>query len=124
MLRSIENPADCEIQFVIRFLSAKDVKTDEIHRQISEGNRSGRPSVITEDLVQKVDRKLLENRRFTISSLYNECPQVSRSVLYGIVTAHLNYLSCAHYGQAADFYEDGIQKLVLRYDKCLNFGEN
>src|SRR5258705_10551213 len=26
--------------------------------------------------------------------------------------------------QAADFYEDGIQKLVVRYDKCLNTGGN
>ncbi|GBO26826.1 hypothetical protein AVEN_13180-1 [Araneus ventricosus] len=122
MPQSIENPADCEIQFVVRFLNAKDVKAAEIHRQISEGNRSGRPSVITEDLVQKVDGKLLENRRFTISSLSNGCPQVSRSVIYGIVTEHI--ISCARYGQVADFYEDGIQKLVVRYDICLNIGEN
>ena len=26
--------------------------------------------------------------------------------------------------QAADFYEDGIQKLITRYDKCLNIGGN
>ena len=33
----IVNPADCEVRAVIRFLSAKDMKAAEIHRQISEG---------------------------------------------------------------------------------------
>ncbi|GBM37810.1 hypothetical protein AVEN_84519-1 [Araneus ventricosus] len=82
MPHSIENPADCEIRSVIHFLNAKFVKTAKIHRQTSEEyeenimsegmvrkwvrafkdgltnvhdeERSGRPSVITEDLVQKV----------------------------------------------------------------------
>ncbi|GBO20996.1 hypothetical protein AVEN_90863-1 [Araneus ventricosus] len=86
MPRSIENPADCEIRSDIRFFNAKDVKATENHRQISnvceenimsEGmvrkwvraykdgrtnvhdeERSGRPSVINEDLVQKVDGKV------------------------------------------------------------------
>ncbi|GBN00672.1 hypothetical protein AVEN_201173-1 [Araneus ventricosus] len=53
--------------------------------------RSGRPSVITEDLVQKVNGKVQEYRGFKISSLSNEFPQVSRSVLHGIVTKQLNY---------------------------------
>ncbi|GBN72669.1 hypothetical protein AVEN_211056-1 [Araneus ventricosus] len=65
----------------------KDVPTN-IHNE----ERSGRPSVITEDLVQKVDGKVRENRFFSISTLSNEFPQVSRSVLYGIVSEHLNYL--------------------------------
>ncbi|GBM49042.1 hypothetical protein AVEN_153554-1 [Araneus ventricosus] len=61
--------------------------------------RSGRPSVITEDLVQQVDGKVRENILFTISSLSNEFPQVSRSVLYGIGTEHLNYpMECDRYG--------------------------
>ncbi|GBN25841.1 hypothetical protein AVEN_58854-1 [Araneus ventricosus] len=119
MPQSIENPAECEIRSVIRFLNAKVVKATEINRQISEvygeiimsegmvkkwvrpfkdgrtnahyEERSGRPSVTTEDFVQKVDAKVRENRRLTISSLSNEFPQVSRSVLCGIVTEHLNY---------------------------------
>ncbi|GBM08372.1 hypothetical protein AVEN_108370-1 [Araneus ventricosus] len=53
--------------------------------------RSGRPSVITENLVQKVDGKVQESRHFTISSLSDDFLQESRSVLYGIVTEHLNY---------------------------------
>ena len=32
----IENPADCEISSVIRYLSAKGVKAVEIHRNICE----------------------------------------------------------------------------------------
>ncbi|GBL96467.1 hypothetical protein AVEN_229921-1 [Araneus ventricosus] len=84
--------------------TGSDVKAAEIHRQISEvyeenimsggmvrkwvrvfkdgrtnvneEERSGRPSVITEDLVQKVDGKVREIRRFTISSLSNEFPRL------------------------------------------------
>ncbi|GBL96704.1 hypothetical protein AVEN_111844-1 [Araneus ventricosus] len=94
---SIENPADCEKRSVIHLLNAKHEKMAEIHRQLSEvygenimsegmvrkwvrafknghtnvydEERNGRPSVITEDLVKKVDGKVRENRRFTISSL-------------------------------------------------------
>ncbi|GBO21298.1 hypothetical protein AVEN_70810-1 [Araneus ventricosus] len=32
--------------------------------------------------------------------------------------------SCAHAGQVVDFYDYGIQKLVVLYDKCLNIGRN
>ncbi|GFT18054.1 HTH_48 domain-containing protein [Trichonephila clavipes] len=35
---------------------------------IHDEERSGRPSVITDELIQKVDCKVKENRRFTISS--------------------------------------------------------
>ncbi|GBO05837.1 hypothetical protein AVEN_141793-1 [Araneus ventricosus] len=109
----------CEIRSVNHFLKAKVVKAAETHRHVSEvyeesimregmvrkwvrvfkddhtsehdEERSERPSVITEDLVQKVYGKVRENRRVTISYLSNELPQVSRSALYGIGRAHLNY---------------------------------
>ncbi|GBM99835.1 hypothetical protein AVEN_4741-1 [Araneus ventricosus] len=64
----------------------KDGRTN-VH---NEGG-SGRPSVITEDLAQKVHGKVRENRRLTISSLSNEFPQVSKSALHRIVTEHLHY---------------------------------
>ncbi|GBM22073.1 hypothetical protein AVEN_137381-1 [Araneus ventricosus] len=71
-------------KWVIAF---KDGRTN-----VNDEEQSGRPSSgITEDLVQEVDGKVRENRRFMISSLSNEFPQVSKSVLYGIVTANLNY---------------------------------
>ncbi|GBN92654.1 hypothetical protein AVEN_94229-1 [Araneus ventricosus] len=74
---------------------------------------------LSEDLMLvMIDEKVRENRRFTISSLSNAFPQVSRRVLYGIVTERLNYC------KAADFYEDGIQKLFVGYEKYLNIGGN
>ncbi|KAL4710086.1 hypothetical protein ACJJTC_016488 [Scirpophaga incertulas] len=82
---TIVSPAACEVRAVIRFLSAKGVKPIDIHREICEvygqnimsdgmvrkwvrafkdgrtnvhdEQRSGRPSVVNEDLVQKVDEK-------------------------------------------------------------------
>ncbi|GBN86697.1 hypothetical protein AVEN_95556-1 [Araneus ventricosus] len=119
VFKSTKNPADSEIRSIARFLNAKNVKAAKIHRHISEAceenivskgmvrklvttikdgrthacdeKRRGRPSAITEDLVQIVDGKVRENRRFTISSLSNEFPQVSRRVLYGTKTERLNY---------------------------------
>jgi len=48
---------------------------------------------------------------FTITDLSLHFPQISRTLLYDIVSS-----------QAAALYEEGIQKLVPRYDKCLNSG--
>ncbi|GFV88001.1 HTH_48 domain-containing protein [Trichonephila clavipes] len=97
MFKTIDQPADCEIRSVIRFLTAKNVSAAEIHRQISDvygpnamsssnvrkwvrafkggrenvndEPRSGRPSVITDDLVNAVDEKIRKGRLFTISTL-------------------------------------------------------
>ncbi|GBN64154.1 hypothetical protein AVEN_175036-1 [Araneus ventricosus] len=38
--------------------------SDNVHDE----SRSGRPSVITDDMVASVEAKILENRRFTIST--------------------------------------------------------
>ena len=85
IFKKIENPAACEMRSVIRFLNAKNMKPAEIHRQLcdvygehamsssmvrrwvqlfSEGcenvhddPRSGRPSVVNEDLVRAVEEK-------------------------------------------------------------------
>lgn len=82
---------------VIRFLNAKNVCVAEIHRQIvdvytkgaiTEGNVrkwchsftqgstnahdkdwSGHPLLVTNDLKEKVNENILENRQFTISEL-------------------------------------------------------
>jgi hypothetical protein len=60
-------------------------------KNVLDKERSGRPSVISDDLLQKVDEKVKMNRHFMISSLSEEFPQVSRSVLYEIVSKCLNY---------------------------------
>jgi hypothetical protein len=119
MFKTIERPADCEIRSVIRFLNARNVKPADIHRQIcevysenamsdgmvrkwvrqfNEGRenvhdevQSGRPSVVNDDLVHVVDSKVHEDRRFTISSLSLHFPQISRTILYEIVSDRLNY---------------------------------
>jgi hypothetical protein len=107
----IDNPASREIRSVIRFLHAKITSAAEIHFELwavygqnvmSEGTvrklctvfkdgrinvhneeRSGRPSVVGDDFVQR------ETRRFTMSDGSCEFPQISHSVLYEIITARL-----------------------------------
>ncbi|GBN72198.1 hypothetical protein AVEN_26997-1 [Araneus ventricosus] len=117
MFETIADPADCEVRSVIRFLNAKEVKPAEIHRveiygenvktegmvrkwvrQFNDGRtnvrdeaRSGRPSVVNDGLVAKVNEKIRENKRFTIRMLFGEFPQISKTVLHEIVTNRLNY---------------------------------
>ncbi|KFM64801.1 Histone-lysine N-methyltransferase SETMAR, partial [Stegodyphus mimosarum] len=116
---TISSPADCEIRAVIKFLNARNVKPAEIYRQVTEvygeyaisdgmvrkwvrmfnasrtnvhaEARSGRPSVVTDDLVRKVDEAIHENRRFTMTTLSEAFPQISRAVLFEIVSDRLNY---------------------------------
>jgi hypothetical protein len=58
---------------------------------VHDKERSGRPSVVSDDLVQSVDQKILERRRFTILELSCEFPHISRTVLYEIITDRLVY---------------------------------
>jgi len=102
---------------VILFLLARNNNAAEIHRQLcdvsgpnvmseskvrqwchlfKEGRtnvhdeeRSSRPSVITDDLMEKVNTTIRGNRRFIISELSLKFPQVSRSVIYDIVSEKL-----------------------------------
>ncbi|GFT33571.1 uncharacterized protein TNCV_4381581 [Trichonephila clavipes] len=53
--------------------------------------RSGRPSVIIDDLMQAVETKISENMRFTITPLSLEFPDVPRTVVYKIVIEDLNF---------------------------------
>lgn len=52
---------------------------------------SGRPSLIRDELVHSVEPKISEDRRFTIISQSNAFPDVSRPVLYKIVSENLNF---------------------------------
>jgi len=90
MFKKIENPVACEMRSVIRLLSVKNMTAGEIHRQlcdvygehamsssmvrrwarlfnevrenVHDDSRSGRPSVVNEDLVRAVEEKIRENR--------------------------------------------------------------
>ena len=94
-------------------------------RMFSEGQenvhdeaQSGCPSLVNDNLVRKVNKRVCDDRRITISDLSLHFPQISRTLLFDIVSSHLDYQKA----QAGAFYEEDIQKLVPRYDKCLNNG--
>jgi hypothetical protein len=117
MCPAIDNPATCEINVVIRFLHAKNMSAAEIHcelcavygqnimsggtarqwcrkskdgrRNVHDKERSGRPSVVSDDFVLSADQNICERRHFTISELSCEFPQISRIVLYEIITVRL-----------------------------------
>jgi hypothetical protein len=53
--------------------------------------RSGRPSVVTDEIIQKTDENIYADRRLTIDELHQQCPEVSRTLLHEIVTKRLGY---------------------------------
>jgi len=108
MFKTTDGAADCEIRSVIRFLNARNVLPSEIHHQIcqvygenemsdgmvrkwvrmlNEGRenvhnevRSGRPSLVNDDLVCKVNERVRDDRSFTISDLSLHFSQISRTL--------------------------------------------
>jgi len=103
MAAPIQSPAKCQLRFVIRFLNAKVERPTEIHKQIiavygnvmnrqnvtkwcrefSEGRtdvhdeqRSGRPSLISDDLLQEIEVEIRANRRVT-RELHHSISEVS-----------------------------------------------
>jgi len=63
-------------------------------RMFSEGRenvhdeaQSGRPSLVNDDLVRKVNERVRDDRRFTISDLSLHFPQISRTLPYDIVSS-------------------------------------
>ena len=115
----ISYPSGCEVRGVIRLLQAENVRPCEIYDRlvavcgehvmnaasvrkwcimftngrtdVPDAVRSGRPSVIADALKQKVNRIIRENPHFTISDVYETCPEVSRALLYQTVTKHLQH---------------------------------
>jgi hypothetical protein len=128
------------MRFVIRFLNAGSMKPADIHRQFcevygeyamsdsmirrwvrhfSEGNenvhddpRSSRPSVVKEVLVRACGfHVFLHPKTFPGGRRFHDDNEVNEAVDTWFAS------------QAAPFYDAAIQKLVPRYDKCLNNGE-
>uniref|UniRef100_A0A1B6H756 THAP-type domain-containing protein n=1 Tax=Homalodisca liturata TaxID=320908 RepID=A0A1B6H756_9HEMI len=119
MFDVIEYPRSCELRSVIRFLLARHNKPIEIHRQLCEvyGNgvmsegvvrkwcvqfkngrtnvhderRSGRPSLVSDELVAKIQKTIRENRHFTITELSEHFPHISRSLVHEILVNKLGY---------------------------------
>jgi hypothetical protein len=66
---------------------------------VYDEERSGHTSVVSDYLVQFVDQKICEIRRFTISELSCEFPQISHTLLYESIAVRLgyhNYFYCLH----------------------------
>ena len=53
--------------------------------------RSGRPCLVNDDLLRKVNERMLDDRFFTISDLSLHFPHISRTLLYDTVNSHLGY---------------------------------
>ena len=114
MFKTTEGAAGCEIWSVIRFLNTRNEITSEIHHQIcqvygdnemsdgmvrkwirmfNEGQenmhdeaQSGRPSLVNDDLVRKVNERVRDDRHFTISDPSLHFPQISRTLVDDIVS--------------------------------------
>ncbi|GFW36862.1 histone-lysine N-methyltransferase SETMAR [Trichonephila clavipes] len=88
-------------------------------RQFSEGRqsvhdneRSGQPSFINVNLVELVWQRGMKNRRFTITELSSQFPQISRSLSNEIVTKHLLFKNfCARWVPKNLTPEHKIQRL-------------
>jgi len=64
---------------------------NEGRENVHDEARSGRSSLVDDDLVRKVNERVREDRRFTIFDLSLHFPQISRTLLYDIVSRHLRY---------------------------------
>ena len=97
MVAPIQNPAKCEVRSVIRILNATGERPGEIRKQIVAvyGN------VMNRQNVTKWCREFSEGRA---------------DVHYEVQEEVMTWFK----GQAADFYDSGIQKLVPRLNKCLD----
>jgi len=97
MAAPIQSPAKCEVRSVIRFLNAKDERPAELHKQIVAvyGN------VMNFHLLLHL-KKHLAGKKF---DYYDEVQEEAMTWFKG---------------QAADFYDSGIRKLVPRLNKCLD----
>ncbi|GFT39826.1 histone-lysine N-methyltransferase SETMAR [Trichonephila clavipes] len=145
MFKTIDQPTACEIRSVIRFLTAKNVSAAEIQRQISDlygpnamssskvrkwarafkdgrenvhgEPRSGRPSVITDDLFNAMDEKIREDRRFTISTLALEFPNVDRTTLHKVVSEKLKFRKlCARWVPRLLTEEHKLKRMACALD--------
>ena len=64
---------------------------NEGRENVHDEERSGRPSLVNDDLVRKVNERVRDDGRFTISALSLHFPEISRTLHYDIVSSHLGY---------------------------------
>jgi len=97
---------------------------NEGRKNVHDDPRSGRTSVVNEDLVRAVEEKLGRTDDSPLRHFPCIFLKISRSLLHKIVSEVKEAVTTCFASQAASFYDEGIQKLAQRYDKCLNNGGN
>jgi len=63
---------------------------NEGRENVHDVERSGRPSLVNDDLVRKVNEIVRDDRRFTVFDLPLHFPQNSTTLFYDIVSRHLD----------------------------------
>jgi hypothetical protein len=125
MAALIQSPTKCEVRSVIWFLNATGEHPAEIHKQIvavygdvmnwqnvtkwchefSEGTtyvhdeqRSGKQSLISDNLLQKIVGEIRANQHGTIREWHHIIPEVSKITIHEAVTEKLGYRKlCAYW---------------------------
>ncbi|KAG5320383.1 GVQW3 protein, partial [Pseudoatta argentina] len=62
---------------------------------VHDDQRSGRPSILTDDIVEKIENALRDDRRLTVNELSAMFPQISRSLLHETI-AEMGCTSCIY----------------------------
>jgi len=63
----------------------------EERTNVLDEERSGRPSLVTEEFLEKVDSFVRSDRHLTLKELHQMCSEVSRTVLYETITDRLDF---------------------------------
>jgi len=95
MAAPIQSSAKCEVRSVIRFLNAKGERPTKIQKQVQSGPRTQRFPLVHS-----------RNKHLAGKNLDDD--------------DEVQEVMTRFKGQAADFYDSGIQKLVPRLNKCLD----
>ena len=97
--RKIEHPAEIHKQVVAVYGNIMNRQNvTKWCREFSEGTtdvheeqRSGRPSLISDYLLQETEGEIRANRRVTIIELHHIIPEVSKTTIHEAVTEKLGY---------------------------------
>ena len=92
---SRNSPSNCDV-YGERAMSDSMVRRwvrlfNEGRENVHDDERSGRPALVNDDMVRAIEEKIRGNRRFTITSLSEHFPEISRSLLHEIVSETLGY---------------------------------
>ncbi|KAJ4432081.1 hypothetical protein ANN_20695 [Periplaneta americana] len=101
MFRVIEHSADCEMRSVICFLNARNIKPADIHRQLCEvyGDDANSDGMV---------RRWPHTAQFLGGQRFDGDDEVKTAVREWFAS------------QAGKFYNEGIERLAPRLDKCLD----